>query len=370
MRLLCALGNSTDIATWSNIPYFFLEAGKRNGFLDGGIVLNPSTDRVRDYGWRLARYAASGKFGGRQYSRSFLQELFARGEPIAADTEIISHFPLLPETESFDGDVSFYIDATLTQNFNNYGIGKHLSDRYKEEILGRELRQYSRANHVVAMSNWAARSLIEDYGLSSRKVHVIRPGANLIFRKLTTNEGLSRTCLHFDPLRLGFVGKDWRRKNLAFVLEVADRLIARGCATEVVAIGSDVKTLPRHSALRPIGFIDKRIDHSRFTSLMRSVHFGCLFSYAEAFGISNLEFAALGVPLLTWDVGGLADSVLDGSGHLFTKGAKPEEVAECIQSYVHDPERYQTLRRTVFGRRGEFTWDATAARFQELFGGS
>ena len=39
-QLLCC-GDATDLATWSNIPFFLLQAGQSRGVLSSGLVLRP-----------------------------------------------------------------------------------------------------------------------------------------------------------------------------------------------------------------------------------------------------------------------------------------------------------------------------------------
>ena len=58
--------------------------------------------------------------------------------------------------------------------------------------------------------------------------------------------------------------------------------------------------------------------------LVRSFHFGCLFSSAEAYGIANLECLRLGVPVLASRVGGIPDTVRDGLAYLFEPGCPPQ----------------------------------------------
>ena len=77
---------------------------------------------------------------------------------------------------------------------------------------------------------------------------------------------------------------------------------------------------------------------------MRSFHFGCLFSSAEAYGIANLECLRLGVPVLASRVGGIPDTLRDGLGYLFEPGCPPHEIADLLQSFVRDPAAYHALR--------------------------
>ena len=216
------------------------------------------------------------------------------------------------------------------------------------------------------MSRWAANSVVEDYGIPSSKVHVILPGANL--RDSDVIGAAAPPPL--DPLRLGFIGKDWRRKGLPFLLQVAEELARRKVGVRVVALGPSAADLAAHPLLEPAGFVDKAHDAQRFVQLVRSFHFGCLFSSAEACGIASLECLRLGVPVLASRVGGLPDTVRDGLGYLFAPGCAPREVADLLQSLVCDRLAYHDLRQRVARSAGEFCWRRTVSDFIALWQGA
>jgi glycosyltransferase involved in cell wall biosynthesis len=372
MRVLTCLGDATSIQTWSNTPYFFLEAGKRAAFLDAGWQLDPGRLRLKRLAWNAWKTVRHGEPGGFQYSAYFLQQLLAQARtrmPAERNAEIISHFPLFPPHEEHAGQTSYYIDATLAQNFEDYGLAvRGIGRRMATDAMMRERDQYAAAKHIICMSRWAARSVVQRYGIDAKKVHIVPAGSNLdgnTVRSLTCDRRAS-----LSPVRLGFVGKDWKRKNLPFVLEVADVLNSRRVEVEVVAAGFAPAEGPRHALLRPIGFIDKHNDMQRFMNFIGACHFTCLFSSAEAFGISNRESLRLGVPVLARDIGGIPDTVPEGCGHLFAREALPCDVADVIEAYVRDPQRYWQLQKDVFARSDEFTWDVAVNKMQRIWAGS
>jgi glycosyltransferase involved in cell wall biosynthesis len=368
-RVLAVIGDPNQINTWSGTPYFFLKAGTQQGFLSGCLPLRPEGLRHRRLVWNLVRVLLCSRPGGFQYTEAFLRRLFGQAhlrdkEPV----EIISHFPLLPPRPWPPGwRVSYYIDATLRQNFIEYGVGDRINAKTREDALRRELEHYLAAERIVCMSRWAANSVVESYGVPSSKVHVIFPGANL-------HDGdLARVGNHaeqrLNPLRLGFIGKDWRRKRLPFLLKVAEELERRGVGVRVVALGPRREDLPSHPLLEKAGFIDKRHDSWRFVQLVRSFHFGCLFSSAEAYGVANLECLRLGVPVLASRVGGIPDTVRDGLAYLFDPNCPPHEVADLLQFFVRDRVAYHDLQQRVIRCADEFSWLRTVEKFVSVWDG-
>ena len=76
-KLVCC-GNPNDISTWSNIPYYILQAASRDGLLVGGPKLIPSRLLFRRFLWNLSRLLFTGKPGGYQYSNSCINSLWAQ----------------------------------------------------------------------------------------------------------------------------------------------------------------------------------------------------------------------------------------------------------------------------------------------------
>lgn len=370
-RVLTVVGDPNQLNTWSSIPYFFLKAAEKSHFIDLGLPLQPEKLRVQRLVWNLLSWLKYREIGGFQYSPIFLNQLFAQIQLPTDEVEFISHFPLLPTIPwQRKWIVNYYIDATLQQNFEEYGLASKVGRRIREAALQQERDNYAHAKRIICMSRSAAKSVINDYKVEPTKVHVIPGGANLDELALPSSQELLETMPTFTPLRLGFIGKDWQRKGLPYLLQVAEVLDRRDISVEVVVIGPLDQELPTHPLIVPLGFVDKLNDKTRFIELVRSFHFGCLFSSAEAFGISNLECLRLGVPVLASRIGGIPDTVPEGLGFLFDPGTSPATVADLIESFICNPKNYCQLRQRIASRAEEFNWQNTIVRFLKLWCGS
>jgi glycosyltransferase involved in cell wall biosynthesis len=368
MRILTCIGDATSIHTHGGLPFHLLEAGRHAGFIDHGWRLSPKKLGIQRALWNLRRWASHGETGGYQYSPEFIRSLIKQAPSAKADAdEIISIFPLFPMDHSKFANVSLYLDATLKNNFEDYRLGEKLGKSIVSEALELERSLYVQARRIVCRSKEAAKSLVEDYGVEPAKVHFVAGGANV---SRDANIPASAELETIRSLRLGFIGKDWKRKNLPFLLDIAENLHARGIEVEVAAAGFDPAQAPRNPLLRTVGFIDKHRDVGKFIDFVRSCHFLCLFSLAEAFGISNREGLRLGVPVLARDVGGIRDAVPDDCGHLFHPAVAADEIASVIAEYVDDYDKYRALRAHVASRSDEFTWDAAVQKMMEIWAGS
>ena len=374
-QLLCC-GDATDLATWSNIPYFLLRAGKRQGLLQSGLVLRPERLRWQRRLWNLQQWVRTGRPGGFQYSRWFLSSLWRQALlpplPENEPRRLVCHFPLLPPVPwPSPWRVSFYIDATTRQVMEDYGAGSRLAPCFQRDVLLREQAAYGAAEAVITMSEWAAESVRRDYGIPAARVHVVPGGANLDEQALAAlpPAQLPPAPSVQSPLRLGFLGKEWNRKGGPFVLALAEALTEQGLPAVVRAIGPKPAELPATPQVQPLGFINKRTHMEAFAKELRSWHFGTLFSSTEAFGISNRECFRLGVPVLARAIGGIPSTFSgEGCGQLFEQGAAVEEVAGWIRAQLSPYERYVAMRQQLAAHPLDFSWDASARQLCEILG--
>lgn len=361
MRALVANGDVNLVSTWSGIPYFFLQAGLKNGLFAGGVSLEPTRLRARRLLWNATRPLRLNRPGGFQYSLDYLAPLWdARTEPTGT-SEYVSHFPLLPPRSRTP--TTYYLDATLHQNFEDYGFGAVVGRRIREEALKREREAFHGARYVVGMSRWCAEDVKKFYGVPEERVRVILPGANI-------DDALVPTPASWDgklnPLRLGFIGKEWERKGGPLLLDVATHLERMGHPVEIVVIGPDAASLPQHPSLRPMGFINKATELSRFVDVVRTFHFGCLLSRVEALGISTLECLRLGVPVIGVDVGGIPDTVPPGAGLVVSIEQAADNLAGQLHEILREPERYATMRAQAAELAETQRWTRCAREFQRL----
>jgi glycosyltransferase involved in cell wall biosynthesis len=365
-RYLMLVGDPNDINTWSNTPYYFLQAAQKDNFLTGGLPLKPARLKFWRLLWNLWQLLLTGQRGGFQYSNHFARLLIAQVHLPSEAIEIISHFPLLPpEPIPVQWQLNYYIDATTKQVFESYGIDQRVVKKFQAEVLARETRNFQKAKRIICMCHWAADSVINDYGIDPSKVFVIPGGANL-------DEALLAQLPPslpppFQPLRLGFIGKDWQRKGLPLLLQVAEELHQRGYSVQVPVIGPLSSDLSSHPLLKPLGFLNKNTDLEKFVAIVRSWHFGCLFSQAEASPRSNLECLRLGVPVLSLRVGGIPDTVPEGLGHLFAPDVQPQIIADTIETYLQSQKKYTALREKILSRSNEFTWARAVEKMKDIF---
>ena len=377
-RALAVLGDPEDINCWSNIPYFFLRAGKRADFFQLGVPLDIRRLRLPRLLWNARAPLRMERMGGFQYTRQCMEILMEKAVetgPRPDVAEIVSHFQLFPPYEKsaqMGIRFAYYIDFPLQCLFNEYGIAQTIGKKTAQIALEREIEQYAAAHAVVCMSHWSARQVIERCGVSSQKVHVILPGANLpeeAFLDMPQESPGDEDIPDGKriPLRIGFVGRTAERKGLPQLVEGVEILARRGFQSLIRVIGPAQNQFRNNPRVQHLGFINKAREPLRLIRELHACHIGALPSRQEAFGIAALEYLRCGLPALLTNVGGLQESVPDDCAIFLSANCMAEEIADRLEDLLKRPEYFARLRRQARLKAPTASWSRTIGEFQLLW---
>lgn len=201
-------------------------------------------------------------------------------------------------------------------------------ERAKQRLTG---AVYRAAVAVVAQSRWAARSLVEEYGVAADRVHVLAQGADLE----AFSGGAARTAVG-RPLRLLFVGADFARKGGPVLLEAVQQArTALGSAVEL-----DVVTA------RPLGAVPDGVrvhvglDHAddRLAALFRAADVFVLPTLSDAAPLVLGEALAAGLPLVTTSVGAAPELAVDGVTGLVVPPGEVRALTGALSRLREDEE--------------------------------
>ncbi|WP_203900574.1 glycosyltransferase [Virgisporangium aliadipatigenens] len=93
----------------------------------------------------------------------------------------------------------------------------------------------------------------------------------------------------------------------------------------------------------------------------RSADVVCCPPWYEPFGLTPLEAMACGVPVVTYAVGGLAESVIDGVTGLHVPPRDVRALAVALRSVLQDEVRRMSFASAAVDRvRSRYTWDRAA----------
>lgn len=214
-----------------------------------------------------------------------------------------------------------------------------------------ERRQAALYNAVVrcfATTEWAARSVRNDYGQPAEKVVVAGEGANIV---------CSPVLKDWSRPRILWVGSDWHRKGGDTLLE-AFRIASLEAATLNLVGQHPRLDLPGVVTHGPI------VDAARLRAMYEDATLFVLPSRFDASPIACIEAATAGTPLIASRTGGTTERV--GNAGVLVEPGDVGALAGAMRRMCH-PAVAEKYRHEAVAHASRFTWDAVAKRIIEAF---
>lgn len=184
-------------------------------------------------------------------------------------------------------------------------------------------------------SEWAKRSLEQDYGVDGQRVTVLPPGTMLSNYPAPGTKGPRRE----GPLRLLFVGGDFKRKGGDLLVDVVRRHLRGAVELHLVTAAE----LPAEAGV----FVHRGLKpHSpELLRLYREADVFVLPTRGDCLAVVLGEAMASELPIITTRVGAHAEAVEDGkSGFLLDKD-DADGLRDRIQRLVNEPELLRSMAR-------------------------
>jgi glycosyltransferase involved in cell wall biosynthesis len=224
------------------------------------------------------------------------------------------------------------------------------------------------ADRFVAVSSADGRRMVSREHVPPGKVVVIPNG--YVPGAATTGDLRAELGLAAETPLIGIAAVLRPEKRLDLLLDAHARVLARIPDTHL-AIAGDGECRPdleRQAAELGLDgklhFLGRRAD---VDSVLRAVDVAALTSDREGSPLLVFECMANSTPLVATNVGGIPDVVEDGRTGLLVPRRDPQALADAIVSLLSDPARRAAIGAAAHARLADFTIDAIAARFGELY---
>jgi glycosyltransferase involved in cell wall biosynthesis len=225
------------------------------------------------------------------------------------------------------------------------------------------------ATRFIAVSDADAARMIEHEKVAPEKVVVMPTG--YFARPLTPDTDL-RSELGLTP-ETPLVGTAvvFRPQKALEVLLEAHAWLLRSMPDVHLAIAGDGQTRAEVERRARELSLDGRVhflgERDDVDAILRSLDVAALSSDFEGSPLFVLECMANGTPIVATAVGGLPQMVLDGETGVLVPPRDPEALAGAIGRLLVDPERRAMLAAAAANRLSEFTIEAVARRFADLY---
>lgn len=253
----------------------------------------------------------------------------------------------------------------------SYSVTTHAKDVWQQEVRLDHLRDKLAGARFVATVSEANRTYLRSVlgdGVAERVV-VVHNAVDV--RRLQAVER------ELEPGLVLSVGRLVPKKGTADLVVAGGRLAAAGVDVrlEILGDGPLRPDLERLAAVEgsPVQFLGSRRHHEVVEQLRRAAVFclPCLVADdgdRDGLPTAVLEAMALGVPVVTTAVNGLAEAVIDGRTGLVVPERDPDAIAEALRRLLTDPEL--AARLAIGARRhveDHFALHASVTRLRQLF---
>lgn len=277
-------------------------------------------------------------------ARQALNRVRARGplDAVVFHTQVTSLFSIdlmhrVPSVVSLDATPLNY--DTIGEYYGHRQAGDGFLDHQKF-LLNR--RALNAAAGLVTWSEWARRSLVNDYGVDGAHIRVLAPGSAPAFFDLGRARHAAAAEDRTRPLRLLFVGGDFHRKGGPLLLESMNGPLGRRCELHVVTQSTDIKLQPNVVVHRGL-----KANSPALLKLFSEADLFVLPTRADCLGVVLMEAAAAGLPVVTTDVGAVRENLVPNESGLLIPTNDPRALEEALTTLVGDLDR-----RLRMGRAG------------------
>lgn len=337
---------------WSGIPW-----GLATGLREAGheaVFLRASSPRLIERGREIAaaRIRAAEALDPEfvRLRSAFLARAVRGAGELDALVQFGTGFLLPPHPR-----IATFEDMTVKQAIAS-DPAYDVQPRALEKWIARQRASYEGARACLTLSQWAADSIVSEYGVDPAKVRAVGAGRNLDPQPAPRE---------WSPPRFLFVGFDWGRKNGDAVLRAFRRLREEVPEAQLSLVG-------HHPPLSQAGVSGHGPlalgDPEQRRRLEREFETATCFvmpSKIEPYGIVYREAAAAGIPSIGTTAGGAPDAV--GANGVCVDPGDDDALFREMRKYS-DPRVAQAAGAAAAENRDETTWRVVAERSLEALG--
>ena len=236
------------------------------------------------------------------------------------------------------------------------------------------------ADHLIAVSQWTKKELVEKLKADSKKISVVYEGVSSPSGEPREGGVTPARCCEATPRRCDeaigesfilFVGTIQPRKNLIRLIKAFSKLQAQGQALCLVIAGKpgwmddEIMAAPKKFGVeKRVKFLGYVSDQDLAGLYQKALCF-ILPSLCEGFGLPVLEAMRYGCPVIAAKAGALPEVV--GKAGLLVDPYNVDEIAKAMKLMMENKELREDMRKKGFARVQRFSWEKAAQETLKVF---
>ena len=207
-----------------------------------------------------------------------------------------------------------FFDVPMVSTVHATEAGRHsgwVSGQISRQVHAVESWFVRESDSLIACSASMSDEISDLFGPDLAEIVVIRNGID------SSRWPFAHRRARTGPPELLYIGRLEYEKGVHDAIAALPRIRRTHPGTTLTIAGDGtqqdwlVEVARKHKVLKAVRFVG-RVDHDELLRLLHRTDAAVLPSHYEPFGIAALEAAAAGAPLVTSNVGGLGEAVIDG----------------------------------------------------------
>jgi phosphatidylinositol alpha-1,6-mannosyltransferase len=274
------------------------------------------------------------------------------------------------------GWLSKAIKTTLNKKVILYIHGEEVSQTpYKSSILRKRHTTIASADYLVAVSDYTKACLVENYGVCSDKISVLKNGVH--FDRFQ-NTGLKAPFKNDDDtIKILSVGRLVERKGFDHLLLAVKKVLSthRHIRLDIVgegpyksALSHIIKENGLENSVALLGECseDELTKHYQSADIFAMPNRTMPDGDTEGFGLVFLEAAAAQTAIIGGNAGGVPCAVIHNQTGLLVDGERVDDIADKLRVLIDDKPLRKALANQAHEYSKALTWQSKAQAFQNL----
>ncbi|UQX11819.1 glycosyltransferase family 4 protein [Candidatus Mycobacterium methanotrophicum] len=284
-----------------------------------------------------------------------------RPDVVHAHDWLVAH-PAIALSEFYDVPMVSTIHATEAGRHSGWVAGS-----LSRQVHAVESWLVRESDSLITCSASMRDEITELFGPGLAEVSMIRNGIDVARWPFAARRPRS------GPAELLFVGRLEYEKGVHDAIAALPRIRRAHPGTTLTIAGAGtqhdwlVGQARQHRMVKATRFVG-RLDHDELLAALHRADAIVLPSHYEPFGLAALEAAAAGTPLVTTNIGGLGEAVIDGETGISCPPSNVTRLAEAVGAVLDDPSAAQRRARAARERlTSDFDWRTVADETAQVY---